>query len=564
MSRLPHTLDFPLLVKELNEQAARPRTYIVRIVYGLFVFTLMCVLFYRRLTAVEGISGLGRGREMFDWLIQLQFGCVYLFLPVMACGVLTSEKERNTLGLLLVTSLRPSEILLQKLFGRLIPMLSFLLLSMPLMAVAYTFGGVTETQFWAGIGLVLLTMLQVGSVALVCSAFFRTTTEAFLGCVLLLVAFGFCFSSTFGPGLYADALKGRFDLVVIGCWRSLLMIGIAFSLSWHFLTARAFVTPRNALLMAFKRLDAAYKRANDAYTGGIVLVNDDKILPDGQPVAWRETRKKSLGTVRYLFRVLVVLEVPLLFSFQLLRGPGNSITLASISGMLFLVWGVGAALLALHAGSLISTERSRESLDVLLSTPMTGREILRQKMRGVWRLFAVLTIPLLSVYVFEEWWRDRGVTVYFAWSVATMLVYLPFVAWCGLALGLRSRSQLRTLLLSIVLLVLLVAVPTAVRVMLPSPESSRLADAVRYLYVLSPADVILSIESKNLEGIAFPEPLGLYYGLSLALYAGLTLALRHYCLTHADKLLGRQSAAASAEKAKRTVRAGASFGAVTS
>lgn len=567
MTGKPHAFDFPLLFKELNEQAARPRTYVVRIAYGIFAFTILLILFHGQMSQVQGILGRGGGREMFDWLIRLQFACVYVFLPVMTCGVLTSEKERNTLGMLLITSLRPIEILLQKLFARLIPMLSFLLLSMPLMAVAYSFGGVTETQFWSGIGLIVLTMLQVGSVALMCSAFFRTTTEAFLGCCVLLVALSFCFSSSFGPGLYevAQQQSGRLEyfggifggvgytgrgalaVLMIGVWRSLLLIGVCLFLSRHFLASRAFVNPRNALLELFKRLDAVWKRANDTYTGGIVLVNDDEVLPDDQPVAWRETRKKSLGTARYLFRVLVAVEVPLLFTFQLLRGPTSNLSIASISGLLFLVWGVGSAMVALHAASLISTERSRESLSVLLATPMTGRDILSQKMRGVWRLVGVLCIPLMSVYLFEEWWRARGWTMYLVYSMGTMIAYLPFVAWCGLLLGLRSRSPLRTLLQAIVLLVVIVAVPAGGRAVLAPAGASPLTDAARYAFVLSPSDVILAIETGNADGIRFPEPAGLCYGINIAVFVAATFLLRRYCLRRADVLLGRQCGAGESE-----------------
>ena len=121
-----------------------------------------------------------------------------LFLPAMAWGTLTSEKEQDCLGLLLVTSLTPWDIILQKLLGRLIPVVTFLFLSFPLMAIAYGYGGVTEHHLWTGI--LLLTHLQIGSLSVMCSAFFRTTSEAFVATyVILLVRCFCCFPVAFLP-----------------------------------------------------------------------------------------------------------------------------------------------------------------------------------------------------------------------------------------------------------------------------------------------------------------------------------------------------------------------------
>ncbi len=55
-------------------------------------------------------------------------------------------------------------------------------------------------------------------------------------------------------------------------------------------------------------------------TGGIVLIRDRDLLPKRHPVRWRETQKKSLGTFRYLFRVFVAVEAPVLIAIQWIRG----------------------------------------------------------------------------------------------------------------------------------------------------------------------------------------------------------------------------------------------------
>src|SRR5258707_203687 len=174
--------ELPLLAKELNEQAAQKRTYVIRFLYAGILFTAACGLFYGNFLQTGGgsASGLGHGRQMFQNLVTLQFWTIYLFVPAISCGCLTVEKERNSLGLLLITSLTPWEIVFQKLFGRLVPMLTFVVLSFPLMAVAYSFGGITQDYLWSGIVLLVLACLQAAALSVLCSAWFPTTVEAFV------------------------------------------------------------------------------------------------------------------------------------------------------------------------------------------------------------------------------------------------------------------------------------------------------------------------------------------------------------------------------------------------
>ena len=134
----------PLLGKELAEQAARKRTYVLRCAYAALLFIAFCVVFYGEAREVRsGFELLGRGRGMFVALVYIQFVGVLAFLPATMSGVITQEKEQRSLELLLLTDLRPSEILLQKYLGHLIPIFTFLLLSLPLLAICYAFGGVS-------------------------------------------------------------------------------------------------------------------------------------------------------------------------------------------------------------------------------------------------------------------------------------------------------------------------------------------------------------------------------------------------------------------------------------
>src|SRR5262249_47798855 len=150
--------------------------------------------------------------EMFEWLMKLQFAGIYLFMPAITCGVLAHEKEQRTLGLLFLTRLGPWTILFEKLSSRLVPMCCFLLLSLPLVAHAYGIGGITRAHLLFGVWMLVITVLQVGALALACSAWFRTTLGALVGTYAAGAVL------VFGPVLVMLALSPFFEGARLRNW----------------------------------------------------------------------------------------------------------------------------------------------------------------------------------------------------------------------------------------------------------------------------------------------------------------------------------------------------------
>lgn len=539
MRRILRALELPLLVKELKELAARRRTYIVRFVYALVLFVGSCVLLYGGF-ATRGASVMGQGRPLFEALIQLQLWAIVLFLPATAAGVLTAEKERDALGLLLLTTLRPGQILIQKWLSRLVPMLSFLMLSFPLLAVAYARGGVETPHLFWGITALLLTCLQVGAVAVMCSAYFRTTAEAFVASYCLLAVMLFVFSFSSGINVFDRAFSGNYEEAFVSSMLVLMSIGVCLLVGRIVLLPRAFVPPRNVLLQFFKVLDEFFNSAN-SLTGGIVLVKDKDVRPLDKPVAWRETRKKSLGTFRYLFRVLTVLEVPILFATQLINTGGRASSTTSVTVLLYVIWCVSLGMVAVHAAGLISSERSRQTLNVLLATPIDGPGIISQKFSGVRRLMAVLFVPFLTIFVFETWWYSESRWLYLLLSVLLVAVHLPLAAWFSLWVGLRLRSQLRAIITSLVCIAAVAIFPAVLGEFLPAS----LGDLRRYWLIINPVEAVLTVEQWGQTLQELSDPTKAYYSIivrlsiHLALYGSLLWFVRRMCFRAIDTRLGR-------------------------
>ncbi len=184
--RWPGWPSLPLLSKELIEQSNRRRTFVLRTAYAVLLYvSLMWTLVAESGWNSNSLAMLGRGRELFDMLVGFQFFAIYAFLPGLAAGVLAAEKERDTLAMLLLTKLGGWTIVVEKLLSRLMPLAMLMLLSLPLLAVAYSLGGVSLLKIVDAVWVLGISAMQVGALTVFCSAWYRTAAGAFVATYIL-------------------------------------------------------------------------------------------------------------------------------------------------------------------------------------------------------------------------------------------------------------------------------------------------------------------------------------------------------------------------------------------
>lgn len=553
LSGLP--LGLPLLTKDLIEQAAQRRTYVLRVLYAVVLYGA-ALWVYADIAGNgvrSGISNLGRGRELFVMLLDVQSLAILILLPGITCGAVTIEKERDTLSLLLLTQLSPMTIVLEKFVSRLVTMGTYQLLSLPLFAIAYGLGGVEMYQIIGAIwGLACLTTM-VCAWSIFCSVWHRTTASAFINAYLMMpVVLLLIFQ------LRHFALTSMYQIQVLTIPMIFISIGWIIQSAVQLLP-RAFVPPRNRLLELFQTLDRYFEELNQQTTRGIVLIHDRDSGPLFAPIAWRETRKKSLGTFRYLFRLLVVLETPLILaiswtvmdtSHQSFNGPTTF--------FLSILWPIAALAIVVHTTSVLASERSRQTLDVLLVTPLTARELVSQKLAGVQRLISVLSVPLSSLMVFQWIW-----TRYVLQGIAhdqtsfilrheilgmllAILVYPRVIEWISFQMALRTGNQTQAVLFSLSTILAITILPYAVAFLVARQCNFSLLDRrIEWIWWLSPVRVLffraVAETSLNEVGSSYLQSWSPVIGLSLhaAMACSLWLALRITAIRGFSRLLGR-------------------------
>jgi ABC-type transport system involved in multi-copper enzyme maturation permease subunit len=601
--RIAHA-GLPLLAKELTEQAARRRTFVIRVAYATILF-LMASLFFHEILSVAAnspLAVLGHGKEMFATVVGLQFAGIYLFMPAMTSGVITQEKERDSLQLLFLTRLGPWTILFEKLLGRMVPMGCFLSLSLPLLGFAYTLGGVSREMLWKGTWLLTLATIQMGTLALLCSAFFRTTVGAFMASYviaflmffgpyfLLLVGYlvGLLFHIDFDvmlrelfpspdPGLFVVVAFPFFTgpyfffaTVVpggIGTWtlvaHSVIILsvsGVSLLLARRFIVDRAFLPPWNPVLSLFKSFDrGALRFVSRPAAERTVAYSDDALLPADEPIAWRETTKRILGNSRYMWRIVLIAEIPLLAICGLLGISDSMVTSVITAMMQFVAWMLAVLVISVKSTSLVAGERTHQTLDVLCTSPMTGREIVLQKFRGVRRLIIALWVPFVTVSLFAPWWNEQHRLhhrqfgyeefmdlLYLVCSVLSVGIYFPLVAWLSLWIGLTVRTQIRAIIGSLAALVAWCVGPLVFIVMPVSIFANSLGfpanswqPIAQFASLLSPATIVFVNEANELK--QYPGPWSSVW-FNFAFYGAALFAIRAICLKNADRWLGRAEA----------------------
>ena len=138
------------------------------------------------------------GRSIFATLTVFQGVAVLVLAPALVAGVVADEKRRKTLQYLMVSRLTSAEVILGKLFARLLHVGIFLAIGLPVMSLVSLFGGVEPAQVLLSYAATLSTATFLAALAILISTFARRPREASAQVYILELAW------LFGPSLVAQ------------------------------------------------------------------------------------------------------------------------------------------------------------------------------------------------------------------------------------------------------------------------------------------------------------------------------------------------------------------------
>jgi len=473
----------PTFRVELVSVARRRRYFVLRVVYAALI---LFVLWSSYSTA--RLWGAGDHREMsiqnvanlattffisFSWLQML---AILVVGPAMAAGTISLERERRTIEYLFTTDLANHEIILGKTFARLALLGQFVLVGLPILFLFRMLGGIPAKVLFAtfllgGSTAVLLTALSV-----CVSVWSPRARDAVVRIYLLLVAMivlPIVFQIPTGWGIFSSPVwltLGKpivdFLIRINPLWtlgralgnRRAVGIGLDMQFVWQTVGVQLLVSTL-AILLAMSAVRRVHlresTRGSTAKQGRWLSWRFPKWRqPLGEhPLLWKElyaggasTRLGFVGFVALALILLTVLGFTLYFFFEATNSSRSNYNdyyqyLMVITGLL---GSCVLLLLAARSAGLITQEKERDCWLSLLSTPLTGREIVDGKMWG--NLYAARWPFLLLLFA---WGLGIVFDPSYGWVVlalcATFIMAVWFVTNLGLFFSLRSETTLRSM-----------------------------------------------------------------------------------------------------------------------
>ena len=440
-----------LLVKELTERSARRRTYALRVAAGLLLLVPVW-LFLRVADLGNRFSDggwdervlMGRGDQLIQMLVGFLALSIALVLPAMVAGIIANERERGTLALLMLTPQRPTWLLLQFWITGILPAVLMILLAAPLLALAFAYGGVQNTTVgWSLAGL-LIGAAEGGAIALASSAWARGPGAALVWAYVLLTGLWVgtsVIAESHNPWGNTESWWHMFvpidpsgrtttDLSYIRIGVAALIAAVALFIArlgmFRRLEAQRGLGP---MMRAFRWLDALAHRT-DARWFGRTTASD---LPITRPIRWRELNRRGLASARYLVRWFL----PALAAVCFLSLSANDYPMAGLAlpllPCLLLVAAIG--------GGLFASERSAETLPVLLTTPIPARTILRDKIAGLQRIVIALAVLVTIPVATKLWIANHDSWLLPIAHLVRAPLALLIALWLGVLAGLLARKR---------------------------------------------------------------------------------------------------------------------------
>jgi len=489
-----YVLENPVLQRELLVNLRTGRAFILMLVYQALLG--MVVYFaWPQQTHLDLSKQPQDARKLADMFFLGQYILASLMAPSFAAGAITGEKERKTYELLLASPLRPSAIVLGKMIASLTHLVVLIFSSLPIVMLCLTLGGVSPYEAMAAYLGLIVSVITFAAVAVACSSYFKRTAASLSVSYLLILPMALA-------GIAFWTLMADF-----GEYRLILMVTLVPGLAMTLCT------------VLFIRTSARLLHPPDVGSEGKEVVDLDEeakevvglfiqrdhfpdrlfapakrttLLPDRtNPVYDKEIRSEIFGHGTLMLRVVIQVSIALailLMAFWLFIWPQ------------YVAWYIAYVLLfnlmvgpVFFAGS-ITSERERQTLELLLTTTIRPWQILWGKLLAGLRVSSVLTLfvlwPLVLACAVPFYWANFGAVIAY---VLIVLVTCLNTAMVGLFCSTICRKTSTSLMTTYALLLILFCGPVAVQFFAETFHPDKSTNLVSAMAITSPFAAALDV-----------------------------------------------------------------------
>ncbi len=504
----------PILVRVVHGGSRRIRDLWYRFGYLLILFLVFLFSFMGSSSQMSGsLSEVAKtATQIFTFVSWTQLLLMCFLAPVFTAGAITQEKDAETFNILLTTPLSNAQIIFGSLLSRLFFVIMMLFSGLPIFCITMLYGGVTFRQILLSFTIAGATATITGSLAILISMLkvgTRRTIFSFyllIGCYLMAVyllgrapflavpeapldASGSRQMSWLTPlhpflalevGLSVVPAPTLSDVAHYG-WPTKYLLAYPHG-SYALITLLASLVMITCSMMFVRR--GAREGEMTWWTrvlqrvglGANRAIGERRRKPTrvwNNPIAWREATTRasaaSSGVTRYgliiggLLAALAIL-IALISGRGITAGGGATGVFGVSDARYYLMWlvQVQLVLILLVAANASATsmtkERESNTMDILLSTPLTSKAIVWGKLRGlIAYTLPILMVPLGSLLLFVGYdlvmlGRNTERVVHAEGVIelaGILLVYTALACVVGLQTSLKSKKTVRAVLVTV-------------------------------------------------------------------------------------------------------------------
>lgn len=463
-----YVLDNPVLQRELLVNLRMTRAFVLLLLYQALLGAVVYFAWPQdtRVDLTAGSQSIAQTRHLVNLFFAGQYVLASMMAPSFAAGSITGEKERKTYEMLLASPLRPAAIVLGKLVAALTHLGVLIFASLPIVMLCLPLGGVSVYEVLAAYLGLLLSVVTFGMISVAASAYFQRTSAALVVSYLLILPL-----ALLGVIVWMQlADQGFFRLMLI--LTVLPAAATAVCLALFFNTSALLLHPPDVGSEGKEVVDLE-QEAQQAV--GLVIQRDqfpdrlfappkrdDLMEDDANPVYDKEIRSEifSQGTLmlRIVIQMSMLLAIPLMFFCFYWTRPEYAAWYVSYVVLFNVLVG------PVFSAGTVTSERERETLELLLTTILSPWQILWAKLVAGLRVSSVLTMflvwPLLlaCLMVSKYWSNWFSMILYMLIIVVTCLTTATLALFFSVIFRKTAVSLMTTYL---TILILFMAPPAA-------------------------------------------------------------------------------------------------------
>ncbi len=172
-----HRFINPVLEKEIRLRMRTFRSPLAIMLYLVTIGLLALGFMFMMMNGFNGTRVLNpeNSRALFYFLCGAQLVLISFVVPGLTAGVISGEREKQTLNMLLTTQQSSTTIIVSKLIASVSFMMLIIIATLPIYSIVFLYGGISPSQLISVFLYYIFVMIVFGSFGVLFSTLFKKT-----------------------------------------------------------------------------------------------------------------------------------------------------------------------------------------------------------------------------------------------------------------------------------------------------------------------------------------------------------------------------------------------------